>query len=156
MAEEVMGFLRSTAPQREVEVVIAPGVECQGDERLLRIVLENLLGNAWKFTSKRRHAVVEVGVQLRDRYPVYFVRDNGAGFDLQYAGRLFTAFQRLHSQRDFPGNGVGLATVQRIISRHGGVIWPESAVDRGATFYFSLAPGVPHPSALGQGRTAAS
>jgi light-regulated signal transduction histidine kinase (bacteriophytochrome) len=105
-------------------------------------VLENLLGNAWKFTSKRSDAVVELGVQAGNgQGDVLFVRDNGAGFDMKYANNLFGAFQRLHDGREYPGNGVGLATVQRIIRRHGGAIWAEGAVGQGSTFYFVLSNG---------------
>src|SRR5581483_8787529 len=109
-----------------------------GDSRLLRIVLENLLGNAWKYTSGHTQAKVEFGCEKRAGGLVYFVRDDGAGFDTHQAERLFKPFQRLHSAEQFPGTGVGLATVQRIIQRHGGDIWAESKVNEGATFYFTL------------------
>jgi light-regulated signal transduction histidine kinase (bacteriophytochrome) len=105
---------------------------------LLLVMLENLLGNSWKYTSKHERARIEFGRQSRDGRWVYFVRDDGAGFDPRYAGRLFAAFQRLHGETDFPGTGVGLATVQRILRRHGGETWAEGALEKGATSYFSL------------------
>lgn len=114
-------------------------VSVQGDSGLLRIVLENLLSNAWKFTARQERTQIEFGSGVdRTGRPVYFVRDNGAGFDPRYAAKLFSPFQRLHSETQFPGTGIGLATVQRIIHRHGGEIWAESAVDCGAAFYFTL------------------
>jgi light-regulated signal transduction histidine kinase (bacteriophytochrome) len=105
---------------------------------LLRVVLENLLGNAWKFTSRREAARIELGQTQDDERPAYFVRDNGAGFDMAYSERLFGAFQRLHNLADYPGTGMGLATVKRIVNRHGGRVWAEGQVDAGATFYFTL------------------
>jgi light-regulated signal transduction histidine kinase (bacteriophytochrome) len=111
----------------------------QGDYGLLRIAIENLMSNAWKFTSRKDQARIEVGQGTGPAgHPVYFVRDNGAGFDMRYASKLFSPFQRLHAESKFGGTGIGLATVQRIVHRHGGQIWAESAVDRGATFYFTL------------------
>ena len=109
-----------------------------GDVRLLRVVLENLLGNAWKFSGKQDQAHIEFGVKQEAGESVYFLRDDGVGFDMAYADKLFGTFQRLHSLREFEGTGVGLATVQRIIQRHGGRIWAEAAVGQGATFYFTL------------------
>jgi signal transduction histidine kinase len=139
LAREIVSRLQGSDAQRHVECSIAPGMTVQGDRVLLQTVLENLLGNAWKFTSKRPDSRVEVGVQS-GLHPVYFVRDNGAGFDPRYAEKLFGAFQRLHRERDFSGTGIGLAIVQRIIQRHGGRIWAESEVEKGATFYFALEP----------------
>jgi light-regulated signal transduction histidine kinase (bacteriophytochrome) len=112
-------------------------LEAQGDERLLRLVLQNLVGNAWKFTSQQPEPRIEVGFATEPE-PAFFVRDNGAGFDMEYAHKLFGVFQRLHSTSEFPGTGIGLATVQRIINRHDGRIWATSAPGQGATFYFSL------------------
>src|SRR4029077_1086585 len=106
--------------------------------KLLHIVIENLLGNAWKFSSRRQAAVIRFGARVRDGEQVIFVGDNGAGFNMKYVDKLFGVFQRLHSASEFEGTGIGLATVQRIINRHGGRIWAEGAVDQGATFYFTL------------------
>ncbi len=137
-ALEILRDLARREPERRVTTTIAPEVVVVGDVRLLKIVLENLLGNAWKFTSKRPEATIEFGLSRQNDRLAYFVRDNGAGFDAAYSGRLFGAFQRLHTTEEFPGTGVGLATVQRIIHRHGGRIWAESQVGEGATFYFTL------------------
>ena len=134
----VFSEMRAATPERNVETVVQPGVTAQGDARLLRVAFENLIGNAWKFTSKMPHARIEFGSDQREGRPVYFIRDNGAGFDMQYVDRLFTAFQRLHGDREFKGSGIGLATVSRIVRRHHGRIWAESEVGRGATFYFTL------------------
>ncbi|TAK36976.1 MAG: HAMP domain-containing protein [Chloroflexota bacterium] len=138
MAQEITAELRDRQPEREVQLVVTPRLVADGDPRLLRVVLENLLSNAWKFTSKHPRARIELGVTEHEGKPAYFVRDDGAGFDMAYAEKLFGAFQRLHSAEEFPGTGIGLATVQRIINRHGGRIWAEGAVDEGATFYFTL------------------
>lgn len=138
IAQSVALDLQKTEPDRRVEFRIEEGLEAIVDSHLIRITLDNLLGNAWKFTSKRKSACIEFGRTLCDGKLTYYIRDNGAGFNPAYANRLFGAFQRLHDKSDFPGTGVGLATVQRIIHRHAGRIWAESAVDRGATFYFTL------------------
>ena len=125
-------------PGRSVPTVIAPGMRAYGDSRLLRIVVANLLENAWKFTARRQRPAVEVGPMQNTALPTYYVRDNGAGFDPTYASRLFGAFQRLHPDREFPGTGIGLAIVQRVIARHGGTVWADSRPEQGATFYFTL------------------
>ncbi len=139
MARDIAEQLQRGQPERVVEVEIADGIKARGDDRLLRIALENLLGNAWKFTSKQASSKIEFGAQAGDAgEDVFFVRDNGAGFDMAYADKLFGAFQRLHSTEEFEGTGVGLATVQRIIRRHGGRIRAESEPGRGAIFYFTL------------------
>ena len=140
IAGSVAVELQKTDPGRVVDLRIEEGLEATGDPRLLRVVLENLLGNAWKFTSKRTSACIEFGETSTETGTAYFVRDNGAGFDPAYTNKLFGAFQRLHSATDFSGTGVGLATVQRIVHRHGGIIWAEGKVDHGATFYFTLSP----------------
>ena len=146
LAESVAADLRSDRPERRVEFEITPGLTTKGDPQLLGLVLENLMGNAWKFTGARDDAKIEFGTLVeaeaakagRAGEKVYFVRDNGAGFDMAYADKLFGAFQRLHLVSEFPGTGVGLATVQRIIHRHGGSVWAEGEVEKGATFYFTL------------------
>ena len=138
LARLIAEDLQKAQPKRQVEFRIEEGLEAMGDPGLLRLVYENLLGNAWKFTSKRQFAQIEVGRTNHNGTRAYVVRDNGAGFDQAYAAKLFGAFQRLHGMNEFPGTGVGLATVQRIIHRHGGIIWAEGAVDNGASFYFTL------------------
>jgi signal transduction histidine kinase len=139
VAESIVAEIRSADPEREVEVLVAPNMSTLGDARLLRIALENLLRNAWKFTSKAAHARIEVGVHGEGPGATYFITDNGAGFDPSCKEKLFRAFQRLHSSSDFEGTGIGLAIVLRIIQHHGGRIWAESAPERGATFLFTLA-----------------
>lgn len=139
LAREILKTLLESAPTRSTEIAVAEGVTVQGDPGLLRIVLENLLSNAWKFTGRQERTQIEFGSGVdRTGRTVHFVRDNGVGFDPRYAAKLFSPFQRLHSETQFPGTGIGLATVQRIIHRHGGEIWAESAVDCGAGFYFTL------------------
>jgi len=139
MASTVVDELREQEPQRTVNVETAPNLHADCDAQLLRVVLTNLIGNAWKFTGKREKAFLEFGARSEEGVVVYFVRDNGAGFDMAYASQLFAPFQRLHQTTEFAGTGIGLATVQRIVQRHGGRIWAESSVDNGATFYFTLA-----------------
>jgi len=145
VASSVANDLSRQDPARHVVFVIAPGLEARADAQLMRTVLENLLGNAWKFTSGRSHARIEFGRTQANGASAFFVRDNGAGFDPAYAGRLFGAFQRLHAAAEFPGTGVGLASVQRVIYRHGGRVWAKSAVNQGATF-FSLCWRTPWPA----------
>ena len=130
--------LKRAAPQRQVEFVLAEGVSVEADPRLARQLLEILIGNAWKFSSKEEEARIEFGVLKSDAETLYFVRDNGVGFDMAYAEKLFSIFHRLHRADEFEGTGVGLAIAHRIVSRHGGRIWAESAPGRGATFYFTL------------------
>ena len=138
LAREAAEELQHAEPGRRVEWVIAPQVSARGDLGLLRVALQNLIGNAWKYSSKRDSARIEFGIGERDGRPAYFVRDNGAGFDMAYADKLFGAFQRLHSPGDFPGMGIGLATVARIIHRHNGEVGAEGRIGEGATFYFTL------------------
>jgi light-regulated signal transduction histidine kinase (bacteriophytochrome) len=139
IAREVFDELNASSPRTQVKLLIAGQILGEGDPGLLRIVLQNLLSNAWKYSSKKVEARIEIGCTTDAKgTQVYYVRDNGAGFDPQFADRLFGVFQRLHAESEFPGTGVGLATVQRIVHRHGGRIWAESALDQGATFYFTL------------------
>lgn len=138
LAIELADKLHQTDPHREVKFIINPDITVKGDQQLLHIALENLLGNAWKFTQNRPDATIELGMTQVEGVPTYFIKDNGAGFDMTYASRLFIAFQRLHSAAEFEGTGIGLATVQRIIHRHGGRIWAEGAINKGAIFYFTL------------------
>jgi light-regulated signal transduction histidine kinase (bacteriophytochrome) len=130
--------LRRADPGRKITIVVEPRVAVDGDRRLMTVVFENLLGNAWKFTGKVDSPRVEFGVELRETGNVYFVRDNGAGFDMAYAATLFAPFRRLHREDEFAGTGIGLATVYRVIDRHGGRVWAEAAVGMGATVYFTL------------------
>ncbi len=138
IASAIAQELRKADPARDVSFDIAPGISCHADSRLLRVVLENLLGNAWKYTKNHSRARIQFGSSETNGERVYFVRDDGAGFEMEHAGKLFGAFQRLHLASEFPGSGIGLATVQRIIHRHGGRTWAEGEVEKGATFYFTL------------------
>src|SRR5262249_15613310 len=137
---------------RHVEFAVEPGLTARADASLMRSVFDNLLRNAWKFSSRTERARVEVGAVHHEGRHAYFVRDNGVGFGMSYAGNLFGAFQRLHTEADFPGTGIGLATVQRIIRRHGGEVWAEAAPGQGAVFYFTLGEAGPaaRPTALGR------
>jgi PAS domain S-box-containing protein len=141
VAREVIADLRDGEPGRTVEIAVEPGLDAVADPALVRILLENLLGNAWKFTRPRETAHIAVGRETKGGEVAYYVRDDGVGFDPHYSGRLFTAFERLHNEAEFPGTGIGLATVQRIAERHGGRVWAEGAVEEGATFYFTLDAG---------------
>jgi two-component system sensor histidine kinase/response regulator len=138
MANSILDDLQKSQPDRQVRCTVSGPLTANADPRLARVVLENLLGNSWKFTSKRPDATIEFTSKRQDDEQIFIVRDNGAGFDMAYAEKIFGAFQRLHSNDEFPGTGIGLATVYRIIQRHGGRIWTESAIGAGATFYFTL------------------
>jgi light-regulated signal transduction histidine kinase (bacteriophytochrome) len=138
MIREITEAHRKLYPERVVDVRVQEGVMVQGDPYLMKIVLENLMGNAWKFTGKTAHSWIEFGTAIRDGKTICYIRDNGAGFDMAYVNKLFGAFQRLHTTHEFPGTGIGLATVKRIIARHGGQVWAEGEIGKGATFYFTL------------------
>jgi light-regulated signal transduction histidine kinase (bacteriophytochrome) len=138
LARGVVEELQAGEPGRKAEWDIAPGIRASGDAGLLRVALQNLIGNAWKYSAKREATRIQFGVVEHDGHPAYFVRDNGAGFDMAYSDRLFGPFQRLHTSQEFPGTGIGLATVARIVHRHGGEVWAEGKVDEGACFYFTL------------------
>jgi len=138
LAAEVATELHESEPKRAVVFTITPNLYADGDSNLLRSVLQNLLGNAWKYTSKHDSAHIEFGATQTQGRTVFHVRDDGAGFNPEYAGKLFTAFQRLHRADEFPGTGIGLMVVQKILQRHGGKIWAEGLEDKGATFYFTI------------------
>jgi light-regulated signal transduction histidine kinase (bacteriophytochrome) len=138
MAREIALDLSIKQPERKVAFNIADGMVVHGDARLLRVVLENLLGNAWKYTGREAQARIEFGMEEAGGETVYFVRDNGTGFDMSQADRLFNPFRRLHDEAEFEGTGIGLATVRKIIERHGGKVWAEGEVGKGAVFYFTL------------------
>jgi PAS domain S-box-containing protein len=138
LATSVLDELREAQPERQVETVVAPGMRAEADTVLLRVILVNLLSNAWKFTGRHETARIEVGVTDADGERAFYVRDDGAGFDAQYATHLFGAFQRMHAAGLFEGDGIGLATVQRLVTRHGGRVWAEAEVEQGATFSFTL------------------
>jgi light-regulated signal transduction histidine kinase (bacteriophytochrome) len=138
VAETIAWELRSADPERRVEFVVPPGIVANADATLLGAALRNLMGNAWKFTAKHACARIEVGTTRHEGETAYFVRDDGAGFDMAYADQLFGAFQRLHTPAEFEGTGIGLTTVKRIVRRHGGRIWAQAEVEKGATFFFTL------------------
>jgi signal transduction histidine kinase len=138
LAENIASELKREDPERQAQFTITPGLIVKGDSRLLYIALTNLLNNAWKFTSKREETHIEFGAEKEAGKLIFFIRDNGAGFEMAHAEKLFGAFQRLHSTDEFPGTGIGLATVQRILQKHGGKIWAKSSVNQGTTFYFTL------------------
>lgn len=138
MAEDILANLRDLEPHRQVRAVIQPGLVVRGDRSLLRILLENLLSNAWKYTGRRDEARIELGARAENGHQVFFVRDNGVGFDMAHVGHLFQPFHRLHAMTAFPGTGIGLATVERIVRRHGGRVWAEGELGKGATFSFVL------------------
>ena len=142
LVETLAQELATAHPDRKVSLHIEPGLRVHADPQLLRLAISNLLDNAWKFTARRAQARIEFGVVSGAQLPTYFVRDNGAGFDPAYADKLFGAFERLHSEREFPGTGIGLAIVKRVITRHGGTIWATSQTNRGATFSFTLRPAM--------------
>jgi len=143
IAESITNELKEIQPGRDVEIVIQPNLSITADKGLLRIVLFNLLGNAWKFTEKQDKALIEFGLTKSKNKQAYFVRDNGVGFDMAYSDKLFQPFQRLHSSDEFKGTGIGLSTVQRIVNRHLGDIWVESKEGTGTTFYFTIGQGIP-------------
>lgn len=138
LAGSIADELRVNQPERSVELIIAPGIIVKGDRQLLQILLRNLLENAWKYTGKCSQARIKLGATQQDGKAVYFMKDNGVGFDMHYADKLFTPFRRLHSSKEYPGTGIGLALAQRIVRRHGGSIWAEAKINQGATFYFML------------------
>jgi len=138
LAVNCIKFLNDSEPRADIDISIAAELEAQGDRKLLHIMLDNLIGNAWKYTSKTAQAKIEFGVTKQQNQSVYYVKDNGIGFDMKYSNKLFGVFQRLHKVDDYEGTGIGLATVQRIIHRHGGKVWAKAAPNKGATFYFSL------------------
>lgn len=138
LAREVFAELQATEPERQIEFKVSSELIVQGDVRLIKIALTNLVGNAWKFSAPQNNPIIEIGLQWQGEKPVYFVRDNGVGFDMAYVDKLFRPFERLHGIKEFPGTGIGLATVKRVIDRHGGKVWAEGRLGQGATIYFTL------------------
>jgi light-regulated signal transduction histidine kinase (bacteriophytochrome) len=138
MVSDIIDDFRKVDSDRKVNVKISEDVRIRCDPRLIKLVLQNLLDNAWKFTSKLPEADIEFGSQEQDGETIIFVKDNGAGFNMEYSDKLFVPFQRLHETEEFEGSGIGLATVQRIINRHGGKVWAESTSNEGSTFYFTI------------------
>ena len=141
LARDIVADLQQLEPARAVEMHIQPGISCFADRGLLRVALANVIGNAWKYSSRVERARIEIVADTIDGQPVLVVRDNGAGFDMAHAAKLFGTFERLHRQDEFPGTGIGLATVARAISRQGGRVWASSVPDEGATFWFTLPGG---------------
>ncbi|MBD3343988.1 MAG: hypothetical protein GF401_02885 [Chitinivibrionales bacterium] len=138
LVRDYLRELKSTAPERQAEFMVQDNIRATVDPRLIHLAVENLLRNAWKFTAKKEVARIEFGSMVRDNRTIYFIRDNGEGFDMQYAQKIFEPFKRVHAEKEFGGTGVGLSIVQRVIGRHGGKVWAEGDVGKGATFYFSL------------------
>ena len=138
LAQMTAEKIQAAEPSRKVKITIQDQISTRGDKKLLEILLENLLGNAWKFTGNTKHPAIKFGETRKDDERIYYIQDNGAGFDMAYADKLFIPFQRLHSVDEYPGIGIGLAIVSRIVRRHGGRIWAEGEVGKGATFYFTL------------------
>jgi light-regulated signal transduction histidine kinase (bacteriophytochrome) len=138
LVQEVVDVLKNQNPDRAVELQIQSDLYAHADPGLMRILFDNLLGNAWKFTSRTADARIEFRSRMRGKDTVFFVKDNGAGFDMAHSGKLFQPFQRLHSAADFPGTGIGLATVRRVVDHHRGQVWAESAVGEGSTLFFTL------------------
>jgi hypothetical protein len=153
VARHIVDELHRGEPGRKLDYRAPERIDVRGDPQLLRVLLENLLGNAWKFTRPRDVARIELGETTLEGEKVCFVRDNGVGFDMAYADKLFRPFQRLHSATEFDGSGIGLATAERIVQRHGGRIWAEGREDEGATFFFTLAPDVRKPRKEAQGES---
>jgi len=138
IVKSITDELQKSQPERLVDIKIADDIEEYADPRLMRIVFENLLTNSWKFTEKNDNTEIEFGLTVKDEKNVYFIRDNGVGFDMKHAGKLFTPFQRFHNAEEYSGTGIGLAIVKRIIARHGGSIWAESNIGEGTTIFFTL------------------
>ena len=138
LAENISKELMNTEPKRKVDFKIKKGLKIKADQKFIIILLQNLLGNAFKFTGKEKNAVIEFGKKSIDKKEIFFIKDNGDGFDMKYYDKIYIAFQRLHHEEDFPGTGIGLAIVQRIINKHGGKIWAESEMGKGSVFYFRL------------------
>ncbi|WP_455204783.1 sensor histidine kinase, partial [Kaarinaea lacus] len=149
IANDVVEELMSTDVARQVDVTISSEMKAKADPQLIRVSLQNLIGNAWKYSAKTPHPKIEIGVYGVNRIRTFYIKDNGAGFDMRYKDKLFKPFQRLHGEKDFEGTGIGLATVERIIERHGGKIWAVADINKGATFYFTL-PAVEVNSGVGQ------
>ena len=142
MARSITNDLKATQPERQSEFIIAPDLVVDADKALLEILLRNLLENSWKYTAKCPYTRIEIGALSQDGKTVYFVKDNGVGFDMKYSDKLFQPFQRLHSDKDYPGTGIGLATAARVIHRHSGKIWADSEIGKGATFFFTFDGGL--------------